>query len=100
MSMGLSRSPREASYSRTAGHECPARYAWLHNCDLAPGRDFCGPQPILLDHAPRLLVPLAHVLVILKPETVVDWHRAGFAPTGGGDRGLVAGRRSPRRFAC
>ena len=41
----------------------------------------------------------ADVLVIVKPETVVGWHRAGFRSTGAGDPGrAAAGRRSPTRF--
>ena len=43
----------------------------------------------------RLWSRWTDVLVIVKPETVVGWHRAGFpSRTGGGDLGhAVAGRR-------
>jgi hypothetical protein len=38
------------------------------------------------------------VLIIVKPETVVRWHRAGFASTGAGDPEIAgAGRGSPRK---
>jgi hypothetical protein len=40
------------------------------------------------------------VLVLVKPDTVVAWHRAAFAGTGVGDLAeALAGRRSPRKSA-
>ena len=36
-------------------------------------------------------------MTIMRPETVMRWHRAGFAATGVGNRGIwEAGRRSPQ----
>jgi putative transposase len=41
----------------------------------------------------------ADVLVIVKPETVIGWHRAGSVSIGVGDPGhAAADPRSPRRF--
>ena len=38
------------------------------------------------------------VLVIVKPETVISWHRAGFRCIGvGGPAGAAADRRSPMK---
>ena len=40
------------------------------------------------------------VLLLVKPDTVVGWHRAGSGSTGAGDPGRAADdRRSPRRCA-
>ena len=42
----------------------------------------------------------ARVLVVVKPETVVGWHRAGSAGTGASLRAaIVADRKSPPSFA-
>jgi hypothetical protein len=46
--------------------------------------------------APRVL----NVLVIVKPETVIRWHHAGFACSGDGSRSLAAAEQRCRsKFA-
>ena len=42
----------------------------------------------------------ADALILVKPETVVSWHRAGFRLFCVGSPGQRAGPRSARRFAC
>jgi hypothetical protein len=42
----------------------------------------------------------AEALIIVNPDTVVGWHRAGFSSIGvGGPGGAVADRESPTKFA-
>jgi hypothetical protein len=38
----------------------------------------------------RLAPKVLDALAVVKPETVIKWHRAGFRSTGGGSRGAVA----------
>jgi hypothetical protein len=48
----------------------------------------------------RLAPKLPGALAIVKPETVIKWHRAGFDRTGGGSRGAVgADQRERLRYA-
>ena len=48
----------------------------------------------------RFTPHMLDALAIVKPETVVRWHRAAFARSGDGSRDLAAaGRRSRSKFA-
>src|SRR3954471_20648052 len=48
----------------------------------------------------RLVPGVLDALKILKPETVIRWHRAGSEPIGGGNHNrAVAGQRHQRKFA-
>ena len=47
----------------------------------------------------RLFPNVCDALAIVKPDTIVRWHRAGFRSSGVGSRDLVAaGRRCRRRY--
>jgi hypothetical protein len=63
------------------------------------------PRPVLNSWDRLFWTTLSHlwsrwsdVLVIVKPETVISWHRAGFRCIGVGDpAGEVADRKSPMK---
>jgi hypothetical protein len=48
----------------------------------------------------RIAPGILNALVIVKPETVIRWHRAGSVCSGGGNRDVAeAGRRCRSKFA-
>ena len=48
----------------------------------------------------RLFPAVVDAVTIVKPETIIGWHRRGFEPSGAGSRGpRVVGRLSPGRSA-